>query len=170
MATPGTDKNGEANEEGPRKFTFPSHQSHMLTLAKMCQDNSDYTDCVIQCGDFSSDDTEEEHERNRLRAHRLVLGSASAFLKNVFRDIPQSLPEATILVPGVKRNVCQALLDFLYTGEMKVYREDTSDLQLLIETLQIDPELISVDVIKGNKQAVTSNRNDQGSPPKNKED
>ena len=46
----------------------------------------------------------------RLRAHRLVLGSASAFLKNVFRDIPQSLPEATILVPGVKRNVCQALV------------------------------------------------------------
>ena len=46
----------------------------------------------------------------RLRAHRLVLGSASSFLKNVFRDIPQSLPEATILVPGVKRNVCQALV------------------------------------------------------------
>ena len=107
----------------------------------MCQENSDYTDCVIQCGDFSSDDSEEDHERNRylisdviqnifnhtpifkytysitkcylifrLRAHRLVLGSASGFLKNVFRDIPQTLPEATILVPGVKRNVCQALV------------------------------------------------------------
>ena len=37
----------------------------MLTLAKMCQENSDYTDCVIQCGDFSSDDSEEDHERNR---------------------------------------------------------------------------------------------------------
>ena len=36
---------------------------------------------------------------------------------------------------------------------MKVNREDTSDLQLLIETLQIDPELISVDVIKANKEA-----------------
>ena len=34
---------------------------------------------------------------------------------------------------------------------MKVYREDTSDLQLLIETLQIDPELISVDVIRNTK-------------------
>ena len=34
---------------------------------------------------------------------------------------------------------------------MKVKREDTSDLQLLIETLQIDPELISVDVIKGDR-------------------
>jgi hypothetical protein len=26
-------------EKGPRKFLFPSHQSHLLTLAKMCQDN-----------------------------------------------------------------------------------------------------------------------------------
>ena len=50
----------------------------------------------------------------RLRAHRLVLGSASGFLKNVFRDIPQTLPEATILVPGVKRNVCQALVIMIY--------------------------------------------------------
>ena len=44
---------------------------------------------------------------------------------------------------------------------MKVYREDTSDLQLLIETLQIDPELISVDVIKGNKHVEISNKSGQ---------
>ena len=40
-----------------------------------------------------------------------------------------------------------ALLDFLYTGEMTVDRCDTADLQRLIETLQISPDLISVDVI-----------------------
>ena len=39
---------------------------------------------------------------------------------------------------------------------MKVYREDTSDLQLLIETLQIDPELISVDIIKNTKPTEVS--------------
>ena len=43
--------------------------------------------------------------------------------------------------------VVSALLDFLYTGEMTVDRCDTADLQRLIETLQISPELISVDVI-----------------------
>ena len=58
-------------------------------------------------------------------------------------------------------------LDFLYTGEMKVYREDTSDLQLLIETLQIDPELISVDVIKGNKGAEISNPDNQNTAQNN---
>ena len=43
--------------------------------------------------------------------------------------------------------VVSALLDFLYTGEMTVDRCDTADLQRLIETLQISPDLISVDVI-----------------------
>merc|ERR1712004_556802 len=41
----------------------------------MCQENKDYTDCVIKID-------EEE-----LRAHRLVLGSVSPFLKLVFSDI-----------------------------------------------------------------------------------
>lgn len=57
------------------------------------------------------------------------------------------MAEATIVVPGVQEKVVAALLDFLYTGEMTVDREDTADLQLLIDTLQIDPELIHVDTI-----------------------
>ena len=59
--------------------------------------------------------------------------------------MPASLAEATIVVPGVPERVVTALLDFLYTGEMTVDREDTADLQVLIENLQIDPSLISVD-------------------------
>ena len=47
---------------------------------------------------------------------------------------------------------------------MKVYREDTSDLQLLIETLQIDPELISVDVIRNTKPAEISESKNQSIP------
>jgi hypothetical protein len=85
----------EQDEKGPKKFTFPSHQSHMLGLAKMCQANKDYTDVVIQC----------DKGGESLRAHRIILGSASPFLKNLFSEIPQSLPEATILVPGVRHRV-----------------------------------------------------------------
>jgi len=49
--------------------------------------------------------------------------------------------------------VVNALIDFLYTGEMIIPRSDTADLQRLIETLKIDPELITVDVIEpGNKK------------------
>ena len=70
------------SEEGPRTFKFPSHQSHMVTLAKMCQKNSDYTDCVIQCAGTAEDIEEEDGEaENKLRAHRLVLGAVSPFMK-----------------------------------------------------------------------------------------
>ena len=115
------------DEGGPRKFTFPSHQFHMVTLARMCQENKDYTDCVIKID-------EEE-----LRAHRLVLGSVSPFLKLVFSDIPSNLSEATILVPGVKKRVVKALLDFFYTGQMMDDHTDTSELQLLSDTMQNEP-------------------------------
>ena len=75
-----------------------------------------------------------------------MLGSASKFLRRVFDETPSSsLSESTLVVPGVRPSVVEALLDFLYSGEMRVRRADTADLQLLIETLQIDPELISVD-------------------------
>ena len=87
------------------------------------------------------------HEAQELRAHRLVLGSVSPFLKLVFADLPQNHTEATILVPGVPKRVVKALLDFFYTGQMTVERQDTSDLQLLIDTLQIDPGLITVDTM-----------------------
>lgn len=128
--------NGDHTEEGPRKFTFPSHQFHMVHLAKMCQENKDYTDCVIRVG------------KEELRAHRLVLGSVSPFLKLVFSDLPANHTEATILVPGVRQRVVKNLLDFFYTGQMTVDRQDTGDLQLLIDTLQIDPGLITVDTVE----------------------
>lgn len=75
------------------------------------------------------------------------MGSVSPFLKLVFAELPQNHTEATILVPGVHKRVVKALLDFFYTGQMTVERQDTSDLQLLIDTLQIDPGLISVDTV-----------------------
>jgi ribosomal protein S24E len=137
--------------EGPRKFTFPSHQFHMVHLAKMCQENKDYTDCVIRVGE------------DELRAHRLVLGSVSPFLKLVFSDLPANHTEATILVPGVCKRVVKNLLDFFYTGQMTVDRQDTSDLQLLIDTLQIDPGLITVDAVEAKDGKKTSEETDSTS-------
>ena len=86
----------------------------------------------------------------------------SPFLKLVFADLPQNHSEATILVPGVHRRVVKALLDFFYTGQMTVERQDTTDLQLLIDTLQIDPGLITVDTVS-NHEPPTSAGNVTGS-------
>ncbi len=137
------------DEDPPaRLFTFPSHQSHMLNLAKMCKQNKEFTDCVIQCvdgGGGAGVGGKSVRSPCVLRAHRLVLGAASKFLRRVFDETPPALSESTLVVPGVRASVVEALIEFLYSGEMRVRRADTADLQLLIETLQIDPELISVE-------------------------
>ena len=156
-AADATKEGEDANK--PKLFKFPSHQSHMVSLAKMCRDNKEFADCVIQCDPTLAEEEEEGDgsgegtsgggapSASRVRAHRLVLGSASAFLKRVFEEVPSSQSEATIVVPGVGPRVVRALLDFLYTGEMRVARADTADMRRLIETLQINPDLISVDSV-----------------------
>ena len=154
----GNSSNDNDKTASLRKFTFPSHQFHMVHLAKMCQENKEYTDCVIRVGDADGGGQQDQE----LRAHRLVLGSVSPFLKLVFADLPQNHSEATILVPGVHRRVVKALLDFFYTGQMTVERQDTTDLQLLIDTLQIDPGLITVDTVS-NHEPPTSAGNVAGS-------
>ena len=153
----GNSAGNNSSNDNVKKFTFPSHQFHMVHLAKMCQENKEYTDCVIRVGEADGQQDQE------LRAHRLVLGSVSPFLKLVFADLPQNHSEATILVPGVHRRVVKALLDFFYTGQMTVERQDTTDLQLLIDTLQIDPGLITVDTVSKNEQPPTSAGNVAGS-------
>jgi len=69
------------DDQPPRLFRFPSHQSHVLSLAKMCKDSKEFADCVIQCGSSNED---------VLRAHRLVLGAASNFLKNLFEEVKRA--------------------------------------------------------------------------------
>ena len=62
----------------PRHFKFPAHHDHMLSLAKMCKENKQFADCIIQ-----SDNGFKHH------AHRLVLGAASSFLTMIFQQVRQ---------------------------------------------------------------------------------
>jgi hypothetical protein len=76
VSSSGAAQSDNSGDPLPRRFEFPSHQSHMLNLAKMCQESKQFADCVIQSDDGFS-----------LRAHRLVLGAASSFLKMVFQQV-----------------------------------------------------------------------------------
>ena len=50
-----------------RKFTFPSHQFHMVHLAKMCQENKEYTDCVIRVGKADGGGQQDQEQGNLLK-------------------------------------------------------------------------------------------------------
>ena len=65
-----------SQQKPPRHFKFPAHHDHMLSLAKMCKENKQFADCIIQ-----SDNGLKHH------AHRLVLGASSSFLTMIFQQV-----------------------------------------------------------------------------------
>ena len=74
-----------------------------------------------------------------------MLGACSSFLRDTFLSLPLGLPHFTLIVPGVDKAVVDTLIDFLYTGEMKLERGHTHHLQELVNALQIDPENVRVE-------------------------
>ena len=46
---------------------------------------------------------------------RLVLASCSPFLSSVFLSLPDGLPDFTLIVPDIKKEVVNSFIEFLYT-------------------------------------------------------
>lgn len=113
---------------------FAGHNAYMMSVARLCRDLGQFTDVTIYCSDGS------------LRAHRLVLGGASKFLRQILLDMSDD-EETVLVMPGVPKTLLMALLDFLYTGKMLLSRTYTRDLQLLVGSLGIDPDNVRVDLV-----------------------
>jgi hypothetical protein len=50
-----------------------------------------------------------------LHCFRLVLASCSPFLSSVFLTLPDGLPDFTLIIPNIKKDVVDTLIEFLYT-------------------------------------------------------
>ena len=136
---------------GDRVVTFQGHHSYIVSIAKLCKENGLFTDVTILCDD------------GKLLAHKIVLAAVSPFLRHVLDVETSNTGQTTIVMPEVRREIVQQLLDFLYTGIMKVSGSVASDassfcfsqlspsatweLQQLVLLLQIDPQNVGVDTI-----------------------
>ena len=93
---------------GDRVVTFQGHHSYIVSIAKLCKENGLFTDVTIMCDD------------GKLKAHRIVLAAVSPFLCSVLEGETIGGGQTTIVVPEVRKEIVHQLLDFLYTGVMKV--------------------------------------------------
>ena len=93
---------------GDRVVTFQGHHSYIVSIAKLCKENGLFTDVTILCDD------------GKLLAHKIVLAAVSPFLRHVLDVETSNTGQTTIVMPEVRREIVQQLLDFLYTGIMKV--------------------------------------------------
>ncbi|BES91806.1 Ken and Barbie [Nesidiocoris tenuis] len=74
-----------------------------------------------------------------LRAHRLILASASPLIRRLLNDASEAL--VTIQLPDVSPNHMRAILDFLYLGQTSIPPSEVNDVIELFELLEIRSEL-----------------------------
>jgi len=118
-----------------RVVTFQGHHSYIVSIAKLCKENGLFTDVTILCDD------------GKLVAHKIVLAAVSPFLCAVLEGETGGAGHTTLIVPEVRKEIVQQLLDFLYTGIMKLSQSSTWELQQLVLLLQIDPQNVGVDTV-----------------------
>lgn len=100
-----------------------NHQSHILeSFDALLQQNS-LVDVTLVCSDRS------------LRAHKVVLSACSPFFERVFNDTPCKHP--VIVLKDFRGWVVQAIVDFMYHGEISVPQEKLNQLIQAGESLQI---------------------------------
>uniref|UniRef100_A0A182VER2 BTB domain-containing protein n=1 Tax=Anopheles merus TaxID=30066 RepID=A0A182VER2_ANOME len=75
-------------------------------------------------------------ESRKLRAHKLVLAVGSPFFRSVFSEVPT--PHPVVMIYNVKYEDLDALVKFLYTGELSVERERLPSLIEAARYLQLD--------------------------------
>lgn len=110
-------------EQEHYSLRWNNHQNHILRAFDALLQTKTLVDVTLVCAETS------------IRAHKVVLSACSPFFQRVFADTPCKHP--VIVLKDFRGWVVQAIVDFMYRGEISVPQER---LQILIqagESLQV---------------------------------
>ncbi len=113
-----------------QKLVRRGHQLELLQQAKHLCDGQDYVDLTIYCED------------GVVRAHQMLLATASPFLKLLFQTSPlYGVDDISIILPEVKACLVQALVHFVYTGTVVSKEDHFYSLMKLVYALNINASI-----------------------------
>ena len=83
----------------------------------------DLLDCTLSCGP------------QQIQAHKLILSSCSPFFRTVFKQNPHAHP--LLYLKGISYTDLQAVITFMYHGEVNVAQEDLNNFLQVAEELKV---------------------------------
>ena len=102
--------------------TYSEHQREMMREMMICDDFKDVT--------LISDD------KKPIKAHRNILSACSPVFKNIFQMEINVHP--VIYLRGIKHSEIESILQFIYLGETKLYKDSLNELLLVAKNLEIE--------------------------------
>lgn len=118
-----------------------NHRSNLLTVFDELLHNEAFTDVTLVCEGGAP-----------IKCHRMVLAACSPYFQNLFTDLPCKHP--VVVLKDVKYSEMQAILEYMYRGEVNVAQDQLAALLKVAEALKV-------------KGLVEENR--AGKPPKEEE-
>ena len=88
------------------------------------REDNEFADVTLACKDG-----------DQIEAHKVILASSSPFFQNILQK--NKHPHPLIYMRGMKSEDLVALIDFLYCGEAKVYKENLDSFLAIAEELKL---------------------------------
>jgi len=124
---------------GSEKFClrWNDFESNISSAFRELRDDKDFFDVTIACDD------------EQISAHKVILSACSPFFRNILRRNPHQHP--LLYIKGVKYTELQAVLNFMYHGEVNVAQEELNSFLTVAEDLRV----------KGLTQGQTGSKNQE---------
>ena len=98
-------------------------ESNISVAFRELRNDSDFFDVTLACDD------------EQIQAHKVILSACSPFFRTVLRRNPHAHP--LLYLKGVKYSDLQAVLNFMYTGEVNLAQEELSSFLEVAEELRV---------------------------------
>ena len=98
-------------------------ESNISCAFRELREDKDFFDVTLAC------------EEEQMQAHKVILSACSPFFRAVLRKNPHSHP--LLFLKGVKYKDMQAVLNFMYHGEVNVAQEDLNSFLSVAEELRV---------------------------------
>jgi len=110
---------------GTEKFClrWNDFESNISVAFRELREDKDFFDVTLACDD------------EQMQAHKVILSACSPFFRNVLRKNPHQHP--LLYLKGVKYTDLQAVLNFMYHGEVNVAQEELNSFLAVAEDLRV---------------------------------
>ena len=98
-------------------------ESNISLAFRDIRDEKDFFDCTLSCG------------ARQIQAHKLILSACSPFFRSILKQNPHQHP--LLYLKGVEFTDLQAVLSFMYHGEVNVAQEELNSFLAVAEDLQV---------------------------------
>jgi len=98
-------------------------ESNISVAFREIREQQDFLDCTLSCGS------------RQVQAHKLILSACSPFFRSILAQNPHQHP--LLYLKGVEFSDLEAVLNFMYHGEVNVAQEELNSFLSVAEDLQV---------------------------------